>query len=288
MTEQVAQAQAGANPQPGSPEYIAEMVRRGENPQQFQQEHLTGVKPEPAPKADVPPLPEGGFDKFYNKETGAYDWKAHAVELQFKLEQSAKKGGEQQKPQQKADGQQEGDDTAKQVVEAAGLDWNDIQTKVAKDFKLDDADYEKLEKIGIPREIVDGYIETAKYAQRAVLSEVHSYSGGKEKLDAALKWASQNLKPEEIDQINGVLATPNWKLGIDALMSRFTQNARGAAEPKLFSGVNVAPGTNAGFANQSEMMEAMAKRNSLGQKLYDIDPVYRQQVQQRMLASRFL
>jgi hypothetical protein len=252
---------------PGSPEYIAEMTRRAENPQQFIKEQQEKQSGNP-----VPPLPEGGSEKFYNKETGAYDWQSHAKELEFKLN-----GGK--KPEQKTE-QPKGDDkTAEQVVQSAGLNMGELSQEVVRlGGKLSDESYKKLEAVGITREFADMHIAAVTELQAIKTAE---YAGGKEQLDAAIQFAAKNFSAEEIDSINKVLASPQWKLGVDTIMSRYMGSRKTAGEPSLLGGV-ASEGSVAGFASKAEMVDAMSARDHLGRRKYDIDPAYRASVRQRI------
>jgi hypothetical protein len=264
QTQQTQQTQL----KPGTPEYQAEMVRRAENPQQFikeQQEKQNG---------NVPSLPEGGFDKFYNKETGAYDWQSHAKELEFKLN-----GGK--KPEQKNDQQQpQGDDKkAEEVVKSVGLNMGELTQEVARlGGKLSPESYAKLEAVGISKEFADAHISAVTELQAIKTAE---YAGGKEQLDAAIQFAAKNFSAEEIDSVNKVLASPQWKLGVDTIMSRYLGSRKTAGEPSLIGGV-ATEGSVAGFASKAEMVDAMAAKDHLGRRKYDIDPAYRAQVRQRI------
>ena len=71
---------------PGSEEYNKEMADK------FQSQEAEPTQEE----VPIQGMPEGGADKFYNKETGEYDWKNHAKELQYKIDQS----NQQQTPEQ--------------------------------------------------------------------------------------------------------------------------------------------------------------------------------------------
>ena len=57
----------------GSPEYNQAMADK------FNNREVAEV--DPVEKLPVEPKPEGGHDKFYNAETGQYDWQNHAKEL---------------------------------------------------------------------------------------------------------------------------------------------------------------------------------------------------------------
>lgn len=279
-------------PARGTPEYAQYMAAQFDKANGVEPAKQEEKKPDPAPETkEVPKMPDGGFDKFYNKETGQYNWQAHAREVEFKLAQKAKgdpktEAKPEAKPEEKAEGQteapkEEQKDDAKETVEKAGLNWDEITAKVNDTGKLEEGDYEALERIGVPKQIVDSYIEALTVARAANQAKAFEYAGGEDKLNGALNWAATNLDRQEIDAINKQLASANWKLGIDALMARHAKSAKGAGEPKLVTG-EPSNGGEAGFSSHAEMIAAINKRDAKGSKLYDVDPAYRAQVREKI------
>lgn len=294
----------------GTPEYAQHMADKFDA--------ARGVKPQAAPETpkveaapvEAPKMPDGGFTKFYDPKTGAYNWQAHAREVQWKLDQKDKATttppvvkadpkpegtpaadapveGEQKTEEQPAEGDKtpDADKVAKDAAKAAGLDWDTLGDKITQTGTLDDADFEALQKVGIPKNIVEDYVKAITIAREANQRTTYEYAGGKEKLDAALQWASTNLQPGEIAEINRTLASANWKVGIDAVMSRYSKTAKGVNEPTLVNGGNAA-GSGEGYKDQNEMVAAINKRNEKGQRLYDVDPEYRARVRQNVAAMK--
>lgn len=294
----------------GTPEYAQHMAAAYDNARGVvtkPQEPPAPVET-PKPPVEAVKMPDGGFEKFYDQKTGAYNWQAHAREVQWKLDQkdkatttppvvkadpkpdappaadAAPKEGEPKPEDKPAEGDKTPDEdkAAKDAAKAAGLNWDDLGAKINQTGTLEDADFEALDKVGIPKNIVEDYIKALTIAREANAKVAHEYAGGKDKLDAALAWASTNLDRGEILEINRTLASANWKVGIDAVMARFSKNSKGANEPTLLTGGN-APGTGSeGYKDQAEMIAAINKRNDKGQRLYDADPNYRARVRQNI------
>lgn len=288
-------------PKPGTPEYNAAMAAKYDAAQ--------GVKPaEPTPaqadKPAVPAMPEGGFDKFYNKETGAYNWQAHVAELNFKLAQ--KGGGEPPKPaatdpNASADPNKPADPVNPQIANnPQGLsadDWAAFDTELVKNNgKLTPTTREKIEKV-VPKNVVDRFENLLAMEAQVRLRTVAEYVAGEdaspkkanEELNGLLLWAKDNLTAEDINEHNAVLASPNWKTAIDSLKARRLASDKTSGEPRLSTPTAGAqPGAGVGpFASQAEMTAAMTKRNERGQVLYEVDPNYRAQVRARIIASNF-
>ena len=66
---------------PGSEEYNQQMIDRFQGQDA---EAELGNQPDPVP---VQPMPEGGYEKFYDQSTGEYNWENHAKELAYRLQQ---------------------------------------------------------------------------------------------------------------------------------------------------------------------------------------------------------
>jgi hypothetical protein len=264
-------------------------------------------KPEPekpvaaAPVAapEIPKMPDGGFDKFYDKKTGGYNWQAHAREVEFKLNQKAKPeapkpevkpeapaAGAEGTPEAPKEGEapteEKKDDPAKEVAEKAGLNWDDLRSKFEKNQAIEESDYEALTKVGIPRDVIDSHIEALKIAREANARTTYDYAGGQDRMNAALQWAATNLPENEKTAINKTLASADWRVGVDALLARFDKSKPGAGEPNLVSAGGEPAATVEGFKSQSEMLAAMSKRAPNGMRMYDVDVAYRADVRKRI------
>ena len=76
-----------------------------------------------ADPVELPPpaaMPEGGVDKFYNKQTGEYNWAAHAREAEYRLGQYRNQTQEPDPTQQQYEDQQQ-NTGVQQPWERAGL-----------------------------------------------------------------------------------------------------------------------------------------------------------------------
>jgi hypothetical protein len=269
-----AAAAAVVPPVKGTPEYNAMMAARFEN--------QGGGE-----AAAAPVKPEGVPDKFWDAEKG----EVRVAEMAKSYTELEKARAQQPaaKPDAKAATTPDpktaaADAAAQDAVANAGLNWDDLGTKVATTGKLEDADYAALQKAGIPRNIVDQYISLNAGAVENARNNTFAYIGkgdaakGKQQVEAALTWASQNLAADEIEFYNAQLATKNWKPALEQLITKMGDPT--ADEPNLIHGTGA--GGEAGFASQYAMVEAMSKRNDRGQRLYDVDPAYRRSVVRRV------
>lgn len=74
-------------PEKGTQEYNEQMAQRFEQGLNDKGNAQTFDSPPP----EIAPMPEGGHDKFYNKETGEYHWENHSKELQYRIDQQGKR-----------------------------------------------------------------------------------------------------------------------------------------------------------------------------------------------------
>lgn len=165
--------------------------------------------------------------------------------------------------------------TAETVVENAGLKMDELSAEYAKDGDLSEASYEKLAKVGIPKEMVDTYIEGQKAIAAQTRAESVKLVGGEDKYVEMVTWAGQNLKADEVAAYNSAVAgdPASRALAIQGLHAKFTQ-ARGS-DPTLVNGGTNSPAGN-GFRSTQEMTKAMQDPR------YNVDPAYTADVIQRV------
>jgi hypothetical protein len=239
------------------------------------------------------PTPEGVPSKFVNAETGEVDVKAliaSYTELEKKLGQG--KPAEQppaagtppageQPPAAKLE-IPEGADPVSHVVTQAGLDPNALAAKVTKDGKLDDADYAAIEKLGIPRALIDQHVALVKNAVEAQASknatEAVQMFGGADKMQAAIAWASQNKPAAEIERLNTKLAGPEWRDAVALISAEFAASSK---EPTLARPGAAGAGSTVGYRSVAERTKDMQDPR------YGKDPAFRELVRQRMAVSRY-
>lgn len=283
------QTPVAEKPVPGTPEYdtymAAEYDRRTTGPSHDDPTPATTEKVEEK-KAEVTAIPEGGAEKFYNKETGEYNWQAHAKEAEYRLKNGKDKPEE--KPEDKpADGEKkpDADAAAADVVTKAGLNVQTLRDQIVTSGKLDDAAVEALvTKGGVPKELVEDYVALAKYRIEAETSKAVDYAGGQEGWNSLNKFAAEAMAPEERAEVNRLLGSPSWKLGIDLIRNRQAASSKTAGEPTLRSGDSSAQPTANGYRSRAEMMRDMQDQRYRGHKK---DPAFIRSVQDKLAVSTF-
>lgn len=258
-------SEAEAAPEKGTEGYNEQMVTKFEE----------GFGNEPTdqtftpPPADIEAMPEGGSDKFYNAETGEYDWKNHSVELQYKIDQKAEPKKEETNETNEA---------------TSPVNWDNITSEIDSTNTISADTYQQLKDYGIPDAILDGYIGLLENNKNYMQSVTAEYAGGQENLDTIFEWASTNLNEEEIANYNSILETPNWRMAIDSLRVSadvgLPPATSASSSPQLVEGQNLSD-SGLGFPSKQQMVEAMSDPR------YKNDPAFRNQVRLRVGNSNF-
>lgn len=261
-----------------------QIVIQGEQPQedpahvQAMIEKVEGKQPE---AGDQPQQQPGGErpgwlpEKFKSPEDLA---KAYA-ELEAKQggKKDEAKQGEQQQEQQQSQ-----EESAKQAVENAGLNFDDFSNEFAQKGELSTESYAKLEKAGIPKALVDSYIEGQKALATGYEEDVKASIGGAEKWDQVSEWAVQNLSKEDLIAFNKVIDSRDpaaAKLAVQGLAAKY--DAANPTEGNLLAG-RFSNATGDRYESLSQMKADMADPK------YKTDPAFRKKVQERLSRSDIL
>ncbi|MFG1227148.1 hypothetical protein [Xanthobacter wiegelii] len=234
---------------PGTPEYDAAMIAK------FRGEDVapaTGGEQEDA----SPKRPDDVPEKFWDAEKGQVDV-AKLLKSYSELE-AAKGAPKEDKPAEAPAGDPAAADAAKETVEKAGLDWDAVIAKVRTNGDIDAADYEALEKSGIPRSLVEEVIESRKANVERERAAAIEYIGGEKEATDLLKWAGENLSPEDKAAYQGMLDGPHWRVAVDALKARRASNVKTAGEPQLETGRSTGTVGTVGYTSREEMKADMA------------------------------
>ncbi len=179
-------------------------------------------------------------------------------------------------------GQQPNQEAVNQVVEDAGLKMTDLTTEYEQSGSLSEDSYAKLEKFGIPREYVDGYIRGQEALSEKYQSDIFNMTDGRDGYTNMIQWAAQNLRADEVLAYNTSVNSGDIeqaKLAVKGLFARFSENE--GHEPRLVTGTSGAY-SNSVFRSTAELTQAMADPK------YKTDPAYRQDVINKLSRSNIL
>lgn len=255
---------------PGSEEYNASMANKFTNQDK--------VDADPEEKLPVVEMPENGQEKFYDAETGEYDWQNHAKELEYRLNKN-------EKPKDAPDGLTDSEREealatpeyqAQDIVQRAGLDAAELRGQLEADGDLSEEAYVALEKQGLRRDIVELYVDNMNYRRDQQTTAALEYAGGEGEWNNLAAWAARNLPHDEGQRYNELLSTPEWKVAIDALKVR-RESAN--TEPNMINGGKSQSGGQFGYRSRAEMKADMTN------PMYASDPAFRESVMQKIQSA---
>ncbi|WJY17671.1 hypothetical protein QQS45_08420 [Alteriqipengyuania flavescens] len=157
------------------------------------------------------------------------------------------------------------------AMEAASAEW-------AESGELSEDTFASLEKAGIPRSILDLYLEGVKAQTERDVASIHEIAGGKDAYEAATTWAAKALKAEEIEAFNAALENPAGREG--AILGLMQRHARAnPSEGKLVQPTDSSAGGDV-FASRDELVAAQKDPR------YQTDPAYRKEVAEKLARSQ--
>jgi len=143
---------------------------------------------------------------------------------------------------------------------------------------------EQIERMGIPRDVVDAYIEGQKSIMDSTFADVYDTVGGEEQYAEMLNWAADNISEDEQDAfnesvVNGTQA--QMLFAIKSLNSMWQSSGDRQAAP-LIQGNTGVKGASGAFRSLAELTKAMKDPR------YSKDPAYRQDVETRLANSNVI
>jgi hypothetical protein len=177
--------------------------------------------------------------------------------------------------------QPEDTNKAKEVVEEAGFNYDELATKYMTNGDLDEDDYERLSKAGISKDMVDAYVAGQEALADQYRQSTFAIVGGQEEYTKMIQWAGKNLSKGEIAAFDKIAERGSYEelqMAVQGLNARY----RGAVgtKPKLLSGGT--SNSSSPFRSTKELTEAMRDPR------YQTDSGYRSSVQERLRNSNIL
>ncbi len=233
-------------------------------------------------EGSVPPMPEGGQEKYYNAETGAYDWESAFKEQAWVASQKPASDAEnaEANPAEGAENT-EGDQAAQDMATKAGVDFNEINDYVAANEGKPSEDHLKaFEAAGIPREIVEDYAAMKMDLAFQHIDTVTEFLGGDTGIANLRDYMSKNFTQDEVTAFENQLLEPGtWRATASFLLQSagLPQGGRG-----LVKGPNAAASATSGetFGSEAEFNAAMRDPR------YKSDPAYRTRVMNALRNSQ--
>lgn len=172
---------------------------------------------------------------------------------------------------------------AKTAEEPKSRDFSKYSEEWADKGELSEDSFKELAEMGIPKEVVNRYIEGVEAVQTRQVSEVYNSVGGEENYKAMVEWAANNLSKEEIDAYDSIVSekdATSARLAAKGIWSQYV--AQNGKAPKLIGGSQSMSGSTSPFRSTAEVVKAMSDSR------YSTDPAYRRDVEKRLEISDVL
>lgn len=188
---------------------------------------------------------------------------------------------DQENLQEEVDKHEKAINAVKDSLKEKGVDFNKAVREYQEYGKLSDETVAELEKAGYPSEVIEGFIESRQALESRFTEAVYDSVGGTKEYNRIVDWASKNLPQKTIDSFNRAIDNNNLEavsLMLEGMKSKMTSKM-GTANKSIHGGTATPVNRPKGFANKSEVIEAMSD------KRYGRDPEYTRQIEQRMWAT---
>ena len=185
-----------------------------------------------------------------------------------------------QEVETEADVPSEAEDAAREAVENAGLNFDDMSTRYWESGELPEADYKALEKAGIPKHLVDQFIAGQEAILNTTRQSVFSTVGGEEAYFTMTEWAADNMSKEEITAYNKAVNSGDMNM---AMMAVKGLQARYAAEEGFEPQRQVAGENTKASASVYRSLAELQK--DMADPRYSKDPAFRKDVENKLSRS---
>ena len=164
-----------------------------------------------------------------------------------------------------------------------GLQLSTFSEEFAQKGELSAESYDKLQKAGFDKNLVDQYIAGQQALATRFEADIKAEVGGDDTYVAMTDWAKANMTPAEIAAYNTAVSSGNpdqAKLAALGLGAKY-QKAVGSDPQRLLGGQ--------GGSARSDVFESMAQVTAaMKNPLYKADPAFRSKVQSKLARSNVL
>ena len=168
-------------------------------------------------------------------------------------------------------------------LENAGVDYDALSQEFWGNGELSDKSYERLEQAGIPRSIVDSYVEAQLNMVENQRGDVMNEVGGPEGYEQLTEWAADNLDDSEIDYFNNVMDSNDFRaisMTVKAIAAR--RDASEGMEPTRNLSGSLTGGGGGSYESVTQMMADMQS------PAYAADPAFRAKVEAKLSRSNIM
>jgi len=151
----------------------------------------------------------------------------------------------------------------------------------AEKGELSEKSYKSLEKLGLNKDLVDGYIAGQKAIADNEVKMVHDTVGGKDNYEKVIQYAQNNLTKAEQDAFNLTLDTGSIEQVRFAVQAIASRAGISGSTSQMIEGDTETTAIDA-FQSIAQLTEAMNNPK------YDRDPAYRREVERKIAKSSVL
>ena len=163
--------------------------------------------------------------------------------------------------------------------EEASKGMEKFYTEYSQNGELSEKSYEELSKMGLDKNLVDGYIAGQQAIANSEVKMIHDTVGGEENYSKVIEYAKNNLTEAEQNAFNETLDTGSIeqvKFAVQAIANR--AGVSGEQPMQMINGDTNDVSTDV-FESVAQITEAM------NDPRYEKDPAYRQQVANKLAKS---
>ncbi len=174
---------------------------------------------------------------------------------------------------------------ATKALAAGGLKMEEFQAEFAKEGKLGDESYSKLEKGGIPKAMVDAFIAGQQAIMEKSMADLHSVAGSEDKFNEMFEWSktAESLSESDRAAVSKAIDSNDHaavKLAFKAVHAAWIADI--GSEPKA----QLRGGTGGGKGDVYSSMQDVVL--DMGKPEYEKSPQFRADVQAKIKRSNKL
>jgi hypothetical protein len=178
----------------------------------------------------------------------------------------------------------EEDESAAEAAESLGLDYQAYYTEYSETGDLSEESrapiVEKLEAAGLPKELLDEYLDGVRARLAEGRQRAYDVVGGEESYTEMIAWARDNLSQDEADAFDAAVQNPQTAtLAIKGLHADF-RAAGGTPQRSMRAQGGTTQQGLAPIRSRAELASIV------GSDKYKNDPAYREDVHRRLEHSR--
>lgn len=175
------------------------------------------------------------------------------------------------------------EEEVREDLENVGVDYDSLSAEFWENGDLSQDSYEALEQAGIPRDLVDSYIEGQLNMVEGQRGSIMDEVGGSEGYSELTTWAADNLEDGEIDYFNSVMDSNDFqaiKMTVRAVAAR--RDAAEGVEPSRNLSGGLQGGGGGAYDSVQQLMTDMQN------PAYENDSAFRAQVEAKLARSNIL